>query len=222
LTEKDSLNICPPLAQDRKRGYNMNTEYKFVTTTKEEITIFNENKIDDTHLILPLGYETVAVNKRLLKSIKIENNNDFVVREVFPLANRKDLRSVEKILSYLQVHTGSLSDCLKVYAFIYDNIFHSSSEFSEESRDVIKMINWWGYCLCGHNATVLKKLLSELGVSSRRIPLNGHAVNEYEIGGKAIVLDGDVKAHYFSLDNTTLCCFQKIIEDPFLIYRTLR
>ena len=194
-------------------------DYVFEIATNFENEIFNENSVDESNFKSPHGCSAGTISKKLLKRIEIRNNTSNIIKNVYPVMNDKDLRSIESILSYLGVKSNSLKDCLKVYYFIYNNIFHAVSGF-QEMYDSVKMLNWWGYCICGHNANALKEIFSKLGVDSRRIKLNGHSVNEFKICTKTMVLDADVKIHYLALDNVNLCSFEELIKDPFLIYRT--
>ncbi len=90
----------------------------------------------------------------------------------------------------------------------------------KEASDPWGIINVWGKSLCNQDAWAFASMMEKHGILSRRLAMNQHEVNEYDLNHSWAVLDTDQDAFFLKLDGITPASLDDLKNDPLLILRT--
>lgn len=108
---------------------------------------------------------------------------------------------------------------LGIYAAWLGSRFHGSTGLREDrcGNDVRE---WVACTLCGSDVYALGGLMRAAGITSRRVPLSGHVVSEYDLGSGPAILDGDQNCLYFPIGSMVPASWEDILRDPLIVLRT--
>ena len=85
----------------------------------------------------------------------------------------------------------------------------------------VRAMNGYGYGICGHTAAWIKAFCLAADLEARVQEIWGHTVNEIFYNGGWHFFDGNVKVFYLSRDNRSVAPIAELIDDPWLIERTI-
>jgi hypothetical protein len=89
-----------------------------------------------------------------------------------------------------------------------------------ECNDVLKVLNVYGYTLCGNEAHLINDLWKAAGLTPRRGYPVGHVVSEVFYDGDYHLLDSDEHVICLERDNKTIASCTEVVRDHDLIKRT--
>ena len=88
----------------------------------------------------------------------------------------------------------------------------------------MKVINVYGWSLCGGQHTVLKALYETAGYECRYVGWSnpGHTTIEVKYGGKWHYLDVFLKCYFWTKDKKTIASQEDIANDPSIVYDAVK
>ncbi|HZE96090.1 MAG TPA: hypothetical protein VE981_03605 [Planctomycetota bacterium] len=133
-----------------------------------------------------------------------------------------DPSSLETIVRDVWVRSGAKSDdekAIAIYEYLHNTIFHwaYATEVAPQSVGPLKLINVYGWGLCGGQHTVLKALYETAGWKCRYVGWPGHTTIEVEYGGKWHYFDVFLKCYYWSKDKSHVVGQGEIADDPSIV-----
>src|SRR5436190_2351033 len=133
-----------------------------------------------------------------------------------------DTSSLEAIVKDVFAHSGAKTDdekAIAIYEYLHNTIFHwaYATEPSPQSVGPLKLINVYGWGLCGGQHTVLKALYETAGWKCRYVGWPGHTTIEVEYGGKWHYYDVFLKCYYWSKDKSHVVGQGEIADDPSIV-----
>jgi len=97
--------------------------------------------------------------------------------------------------------------------------FHACT-WDAECNDVLKVLNVYGYTLCGNEAHLINDLWKAAGLVTRRGRPIGHVVCEVLYDGDYHLLDSDEHVICLERDNQTIASCAEVVRDHDLVKRT--
>jgi hypothetical protein len=97
--------------------------------------------------------------------------------------------------------------------------FHATT-WDAESSDAVKVLNVYGYTLCGNEAQIINDCWKAAGLRTRRGYPVGHCVSEVFYDGAFHLLDSDEHVICLKRDNRTIASCEEIVRDHDLVKRT--
>ena len=155
------------------------------------------------------------------RSVLIENVGDTDVRNPWISVNVRRLwRSLSEIADQVGGgYTNPADRARAFYEFLRVNTFHwSTGDF--ENRDVVKLLNVYGYAFCDGSSVAFSDLCRAAGIPVRRGYPVAHATTEVYFDGGFHTFDADQKVFYLLRDNTTIAAETDFTRDHDLIKRT--
>jgi hypothetical protein len=133
-----------------------------------------------------------------------------------------DASSLESIVRDVFARSGAKTDdekAIALYEYLHNTIFHwaYATEASPQSVGPLKLINVYGWGLCGGQHTVLKALYETAGWKCRYVGWPGHTTIEVEYGGRWHYLDVFLKCYYWSKDRSHVASEEEIANDPSIV-----
>jgi hypothetical protein len=133
-----------------------------------------------------------------------------------------DSSSLESIIRDVVARSGAKTDDEKgiaIYEYLHNTIFHWAypTEKSPQSVGPLKMINVYGWGLCGGQHTVLKALYETAGWECRYVGWPGHTTIEVKYGGQWHYYDVFLKCYYWSKDRSHVVSQEEIANDPSIV-----
>jgi len=104
-----------------------------------------------------------------------------------------------------------------VYEFVRHQVFHGAMG---DNRDPVRILNGFGYSLCGGDTNVLRILWGQLGIQNRGSGAIGHVTAEAFYNNSYHLFDADTNAVYLLRDNHTIASQTDLVRDHDLIKRT--
>lgn len=176
--------------------------------------------LDDTNFQDPIGYNSRGHARHVFNPrITLTNTGTVPLTGRLLIVNGHDWSSPDAVRATLRLPPGPRAFVPRLFAAWKGNIAHADSD-TEAGKDPFALRHFWGYGLCGDNATAFARLLDAFGVAARKVQLNGHVVSEYLYDGSWHVFDGDQGVFYLRLDNQGTASAEEIRADPFLARRT--
>jgi hypothetical protein len=133
-----------------------------------------------------------------------------------------DNSSLETIVKDVWKYAGAKTDdekAIAIYEYLHNTIFHwaYATEPKPQSVGPLKVINVYGWGLCGGQHTVLKALYETAGWKCRYVGWPGHTTIEVEYGGKWHYFDVFLKCYYWSKDKSHVVGQEEIANDPSIV-----
>ena len=140
-----------------------------------------------------------------------------------------DTRSLETIVRDVIRLAGAKTDdekAIAIHTWLHQAIFHHAYPVEKAPRSVgpLKVINVYGWGLCGGQHTVLKALFETAGwpVRYRGWSDPGHTTIEVEYGGRWHYFDVFLKSYYWTKDRSTIAGQDDIVKDPSIVLDALK
>ncbi|MFB3829620.1 MAG: transglutaminase domain-containing protein [Bryobacteraceae bacterium] len=196
-----------------------------ISSARHEYTIRMGGSVDGAATRDPVIYSAWKQGYEPMRSVKLENLGDTDVVNPWILVNGKgnwrtaaDI-AAEAIRAYGDPAKMSGAEKARaIWEFLRRHRFHATTgDF--EVRDPVKMLNSYGYALCGDNAAVLMDLWRAAGFPSRRGFPVGHCVAEVWYDGGWHLLDADEAIIFLERDNRTIASEQAAARDKDLSRR---
>lgn len=133
-----------------------------------------------------------------------------------------DNSSLESIVKDVFARSGAKTDdekAIAIYEYLHHTIFHwaYATEPAPQSVGPLKLINVYGWGLCGGQHTVLKALYETAGWKCRYVGWPGHTTIEVEYGGKWHYFDVFLKCYYWTKDRSHVASQEEIANDPSIV-----
>jgi hypothetical protein len=108
---------------------------------------------------------------------------------------------------------------IALYEYLHNTIFHWAypTEDPPQSVGPLKVINVYGWGLCGGQHTVLKALFETAGYPCRYVGWPGHTTIEVKYDGKWHYFDVFLKCYYWSKDKSHVAGQAEIATDPSIV-----
>lgn len=196
-----------------------------VTTSTHTYHIQLGGTLDAENTRDPISYDPWTQVFEPMRVVRMENTGDSDVPNPWVVVNgRRNWRTVADIVDDALRSYGDpakmtpAEKARAIWEFLRRHRFHATTG-DLEVRDPVKMLNVYGYSLCGDNAAVLMDLWRAAGFQSRRgFPL-GHCVNEVWYDGGWHLWDADESMIYLDRDNKTVVSERKLASDHDLGWR---
>jgi Putative Ig domain/Transglutaminase-like superfamily len=194
-------------------------DIRTVTVPRYEYTIQMGGTEDAANTRDPVVYAAWKPGFEPMRSVRLENTGDTDVVNPWILVNGKgDWRTTASIAEEALRSYGdpaAMSDAEKaraIWEFVRRRRFHATTG-DLEVRDPVKMLNVYGYALCGDNAAVLMELWRTVGLPARRAYPIAHCVSEAWYDGGWHMLDGDESVLFLDRDNHTILPENAVAQD---------
>ncbi|MBV8879006.1 MAG: hypothetical protein JO332_03475 [Planctomycetaceae bacterium] len=133
-----------------------------------------------------------------------------------------DPSSVDTIVRDVFAQSGAKTDdekAIAIFEYLHNTIFHwaYATEPSPQSVGPLKLINVYGWGLCGGQHTVLKALYETVGWKCRYVGWPGHTTIEVQYGGRWHYLDVFLKCYYWTKDRSHVASEEEIANDPSIV-----
>jgi hypothetical protein len=135
-----------------------------------------------------------------------------------------DTTSLESIVRDVTARAGAKTNDAKaiaLYDWLHEAIFHKAcpEETKPQSVGPLKVLNVYGWGLCGSQHTVLKALYETAGWECRYVGWSdpGHSTIEVKYDGRWHYFDVFLKCYFWSKDKTHIASQDEIAADPSLV-----
>src|SRR5262245_13365629 len=133
-----------------------------------------------------------------------------------------DASSLESIVKQVVERSGAKTNdekAIAIYEYLHNSIFHRAypTEPAPLSVGPLKVINVYGWSLCGGQHTVLKALFETAGWECRYVGWPGHTTVEVKYDGQWHYFDVFLKCYYWSKDKSHVVSQEEIAADPSLV-----
>lgn len=184
-------------------------------------TVAMGGTVDGTMTRSPVGYSWWRQGPQPMRYVRMENVGDRAVANPWLIVNgKRNWRRIEDVVA--EVVRPEMSDrekALRLWWFQINHRFHAFTD-DDENNDEIKVLNVYGYTLCGNDAEVLGHLFQAAGLRVRPGHPTGHCTTEVFWDGRWHLLDGDENIIVLLRDNHTLAAEEDIVRDHDLMKRT--
>ncbi len=168
----------------------------------------------------PVGYQVYDQAFEPNVSVKMENVGSHSVVNPWIIANGKNWRTVSSIVQHVVAQDMTDAEkALALWHFQKGLRFHASP-YDRDNGNVVKMLNVYGYTLCGDDSYALADLWREAGLRVRAGRPIGHSTTEVFYDGMWHLLDGDEHVICLMRDNETIAGEEEIVRDHDLMKRT--
>ncbi|HEX7900836.1 MAG TPA: hypothetical protein VF950_23970 [Planctomycetota bacterium] len=139
-----------------------------------------------------------------------------------------DTRSLETIVRDVIRLSGAKTDdekAIAIHTWLHQAIFHFAYPVEKGSSvGPLKVLNVYGWGLCGGQHTVLKALFETAGwpVRYRGWSDPGHTTIEVQYGGRWHYFDVFLKCYFWMKDRSTIAGQDDIIKDPSIVLDALK
>ena len=133
-----------------------------------------------------------------------------------------DASSLESIVKDAFRLSGAKTNdekAIAIYEYLHQAIFHRACPVENKPQTVgpLKVLNVYGWGLCGSQHTVLKALYETAGWKCRYLGWPGHSTIEVFYDGRWHYLDVFLKCYYWSKDKTHVASQEEIANDPSIV-----
>ena len=177
--------------------------------------------VDGTMTRMPIGYSAFVQGWQPNRSVLIENVGSTDVRNPRIVVNgRRNWSTLEDVVAEAtRGYTSPADKARAIWEYQRRQRFHACT-WDEECDDVLKVLNVYGYTLCGNEAHLINDLWKAAGLSVRRGYPVGHVVCEVFYDGDYHLLDSDEHVVCLERDNKTIASCTEIVRDHDLVKRT--
>src|SRR5579862_1203770 len=147
----------------------------------------------------------------------------FAAADAFKVTTDKtvDNSSLDSIVKDVVRLSGAKTNDEKAIAildYLHATIFHFAYPVEKnQSVGPLKVLNVYGWGLCGGQHTVLKALFETAGWKCRYVGWPGHTTIEVEYGGRWHYLDVFLKCYYWTKDRSHIASEEEIANDPSIV-----
>ncbi|HEU0142005.1 MAG TPA: putative Ig domain-containing protein [Bryobacteraceae bacterium] len=207
--------LCPSAQpKDVERHHVANLD-----SSPQQYNLRLEGTVDAANTRDPIVYAAWNQVFDPMRSVKVENTGDTdVINPWITVNGKRDWRTTKAIAEEALRTYGdpaTMSDGEKaraIWEFLRRNRFHATTgDF--EVRDPVKMLNVYGFSLCGDNAPALMDLWRSAGLKTRRGFPIGHCVAEAWYDGAWHMLDADESIIFLDRDNRTIASERAVARD---------
>lgn len=133
-----------------------------------------------------------------------------------------DASSLESIVKQVIDRSGAKTNdekAIALYEYLHQAIFHRQypTEPAPLSVGPLKVVNVYGWSLCGGQHTVLKALFETAGWECRYVGWPGHTTVEVKYDGRWHYFDVFLKCYYWSKDRAHIASQEEIADDPSIV-----
>ncbi|MCM2313759.1 MAG: hypothetical protein NDJ92_01230 [Thermoanaerobaculia bacterium] len=214
--------IGPPKAKYRDlRSDRRQSHQEAVGGRSHDYVISFRGNVDGVMTRMPVGHAAFVQGWQPNRSLLIENVGRADVRNPRLIVNgRGDWRNLESIVAEAtRGWTEPRDRARAIWEFARRHRFHATT-WDAEVVDAVKMLNVYGYTLCGDQTSVLDALWQSAGFRIRRGHPVGHVVGEVFYDDAYHMMDGDLHVICLERDNETIASEEAITRDHDLIKRT--
>jgi hypothetical protein len=113
---------------------------------------------------------------------------------------------------------------IAIYEYVHQGIFHRAcpTEKAPQSVGPLKVLNVYGWALCGNQSTILKALFETAGWKCRYVGWPGHTTIEVFYDGRWHYFDTFLKCYYWSKDKKYVVSQGDIAADPSLVLNAVK
>lgn len=189
----------------------MNTSFEHAMTTGAKLRwgVFGRI-LCSGFLLLSLFNADVRMLRASVSGFKVTTDQTIdasslktIVRQVVARANAKN--NDEKAIA--------------IYEYLHNTIFHWAypEEVAPQTVGPLKVLNVYGWSLCGGEHAILKALYEAQGWEGRYVLWPGHETIEVKYDGRWHYFDVFLKCYYWSKDRTHVVSQEEIANDPSIV-----
>ncbi len=177
--------------------------------------------VDGTMTRDPIGYGAFVQGWQPNRSVLIENTGQTnVLNPRIAVNGRRNWWTLEEVVAEATGGCTTEADRARaIWEFSRRHRFHACT-WDSECNDVLKVLNVYGYTLCGNEAHLINDLWKAAGLVPRRGYPVGHVVCEVFYDGDFHLLDSDEHVICLERDNKTIASCTEVVRDHDLIKRT--
>lgn len=177
--------------------------------------------IDGTMTRDPVAYGAYLQGWQPNRSVLIENVGQVdVVNPRIVVNGRRNWWTLDEVVAEAtKGYTTEADRARAIWEFLRRQRFHACT-WDNECNDVLKVLNVYGYTLCGNEAHLINDLWKAAGLTPRRGYPVGHVVSEVFYDGDYHLLDSDEHVICLERDNKTIASCTEVVRDHDLIKRT--
>ncbi|NLX99126.1 MAG: hypothetical protein GXY83_23555 [Rhodopirellula sp.] len=168
-----------------------------------------------------VGYAAYGQGWQPNRSLLLENIGKIDVRNPRVVVNgKRRWWSLQDILAEAtRGYTDPADRARAIWEFHRRQRFHATT-WDAESSDAVKVLNVYGYTLCGNEAQIVNDYWKAAGLTTRRGYPIGHCVSEVFFDGAFRLLDSDEHVICLKRDNRSIASCEDIVRDHDLVKRT--
>ncbi|HID74795.1 MAG TPA: hypothetical protein EYP56_02220, partial [Planctomycetaceae bacterium] len=192
-----------------------------VQSSPHEYRIQFRGTVDGTMTRMPIGYGAFEQGWQPNRSVLIENVGTTDVHNPRIVVNgKRKWFCLEEIVSeVVQRYDTPAERARAIWEQQRRRRFHACT-WDAECNDAVKVLNVYGYTLCGNEAHVINDLWKAAGLRTRRGYPVGHVVCEVFYDGAFHLMDSDEHVICLKRDNRTIASCADVVRDHDLIKRT--
>ena len=191
-----------------------------ITTGEHTYVIEMNGTADGENTRSPVGYQVYDQTFEPNLFVRMENLGNMSVVNPWLIARGRDWRTVSSIVAgVVDEGMSGKEKALALWTFHRHHRFHASP-YDHDNGNVVKMLNVYGYTLCGDDSYTLADLWREAGLRVRNGHPIGHSTSEVFYDGMWHLLDGDEHVICLMRDNQTIAGEEEIVADHDLMKRT--
>lgn len=177
--------------------------------------------VDGTMTRDPVAYGAYVQGWQPSRSVLIENvgQNDVLNPRIVANGRRNWSTLDDVVVEATRGYTADADRARAIWEFLRRQRFHACT-WDNECNDVLKVLNVYGYTLCGNEAHLINDLWKAAGLTPRRGYPIGHVVSEVFYDGDYHLLDSDEHVICLERDNKTIASCTEVVRDHDLIKRT--
>jgi hypothetical protein len=194
-------------------------DVRTVEASRYEYTLRMGGTEDAANTRDPIVYAAWKPGYEPMRSVKLENTGTAdVVNPWLTVNGKRNWRTVADIVAEALGTYGdpaAMTDRDKaraIWEFFRTHRFHATTG-DLDVRDPVKMLNVYGFALCGDNAPVLMELWRAAGLRARRGYPIAHCVSETWYDGGWHMLDADESVLFLDRDNRTILPENAVARD---------
>ncbi|MDH7571742.1 MAG: hypothetical protein QHJ73_19350, partial [Armatimonadota bacterium] len=174
----------PKPAQPLEPGDRMVQHVQTITTPHATYTVPFGGTVDGVMTRSPIGYAAFTQGFQPNVRVRLENVGDTDVVNPWLVVNgKRNWRTVADIVAEATRGCGSEREkAIAIWRFQQNHRFHATT-WDAEVQDPVKMLNVYGYTLCGDDALVLAALMQAAGLKTRPGRPIGHSTTEVLFDG---------------------------------------
>jgi len=177
--------------------------------------------VDGTMTRMPISYGAYVQGWQPNRSLLVENVGRTDVQNPWVVVNRKrNWRTLQDVVAEATRGYSNPADRARaIWESRRRTRFHACT-WDAECNDLVKVLNVYGYTLCGNEAKVINDLWKAAGLVTRHGYPVGHCVSEVFYDGDYHLLDSDEHVICLERDNKTIASCAEIVRDHDLVKRT--
>ena len=196
------------------------THVEEVTSGRHAYRIEMGGTMDGENTRSPIGYRVYDQAFEPNLYVRMENVGERPVLNPWLVAHGRDWRSLESIVGgVVSSEMEEAEKAMALWTFQRHHRFHATT-YDTDAKDPVKMLNVYGYTLCGDDSPALADLWRAAGLKTRAGHPIGHSTSEVYYDGMWHLFDGDEHVICLMRDNRTVAGEEEIVRDHDLMKRT--